>query len=80
MVRKPTAPAPTRRAPVKKDVARDFKTVMARMNRAGWQEFKKLSTDLDESMEDLIIQALNDLLIRHGRKAAIEKRKRPKDE
>jgi hypothetical protein len=57
------------------DPARDFKTAMMRINRAGWQELSRLSIDLDSTLEDLLIQAGNDLLRKHGRAGVIEKRR-----
>jgi hypothetical protein len=35
------------------------------MNRAGWAELSHLSTDLDRPLEDLLIEAANDLLAKH---------------
>lgn len=58
-----------------RDAARDYKTVMARINRNGWAELRRLSIDLDKPAEDLLIEALNELLARHNRPALIEKRR-----
>lgn len=53
---------------------RDFKTMMCRVNRAGWQEMSRLAIDVDRNLEDLIIEACNDLLVRRGYSPVIEKR------
>lgn len=53
---------------------RDFKTMMCRVNRAGWQEMSRLAIDRDRNLEDLIIEACNDLLVREGFSPVIEKR------
>ena len=67
------ATAPTARAPAA-DGPRDFKTMMCRVNRAGWQEMSRLAIDRDRNLEDLIIEACNDLLVREGFSPVIEKR------
>lgn len=56
------------------DAPRDFKTMMCRVNRAGWQEMSRLAIDRDRNLEDLIIEACNDLLVREGFSPVIEKR------
>lgn len=53
---------------------RDFKTMMCRVNRAGWQEMSRLAIEQDRNLEDLIIEACNDLLVREGFSPVIEKR------
>lgn len=68
----PAAPA-AHRAP-ESDAPRDFKTMMCRVNRAGWQEMSRLAIDRDRNLEDLIIEACNDLLVREGFSPVIEKR------
>lgn len=66
-------PAPAPRAPAAEG-PRDFKTMMCRVNRAGWQEMSRLAIDRDRNLEDLIIEACNDLLVREGFSPVIEKR------
>ncbi|MCJ2065865.1 hypothetical protein MKK63_24620 [Methylobacterium sp. J-088] len=66
-----TAPSP--RAPAAEG-PRDYKTMMCRVNRAGWQEMSRLAIDRDRNLEDLIIEACNDLLVREGFSPVIEKR------
>jgi hypothetical protein len=58
--------------------ARDYKTVMARMNRAGWQALSILSIEQDRNLEDITIEALNDLLEKYGKPRLVEKRAPPK--
>ena len=53
---------------------RDLKTMMCRVNRAGWQEMSRLAIDTGENLEDLLIEACNDLLRKNGRPPVIEKR------
>ncbi|MBE7199224.1 MAG: hypothetical protein INR70_15690 [Parafilimonas terrae] len=57
---------------------RDYKTIMARVNRAGWQEISRLAIDQDRNLEDLIIEACNDLLVREGFSPVMEKRSPPR--
>jgi hypothetical protein len=66
-------PASSPRAPAAEG-PRDFKTMMCRVNRAGWQEMSRLAIDRDRNLEDLIIEACNDLLVREGFSPVIEKR------
>ena len=63
-----SATAPTDTGP------RDFKTMMCRVNRAGWQEMSRLAIDVDRNLEDLLIEACNDLLVKRGYSPVIEKR------
>jgi hypothetical protein len=58
--------------------ARDYKTVMARMNRAGWQALSIMAIELDRNLEDITIEALNDLLEKYGKPRVVEKRSPPK--
>jgi hypothetical protein len=63
------------RAPEAKQ--RDLKTMMCRVNRAGWQEMSRLAIDTGENLEDLLIEACNDLLRKNGRPPVIETRRPP---
>ena len=71
------SPAETKHAPAA-DAPRDFKTMMCRVNRAGWQEMSRLAIDRDRNLEDLIIEACNELLAREGFSPVIEKRTPPR--
>ena len=53
---------------------RDYKTAMMRINRVGWQEMSFLSTTLDRPLEDLLVEAANDLLVKYGKSPVIERR------
>lgn len=57
-----------------KEAQRDLKTMMCRVNRAGWQEMSRLAIDTGENLEDLLIEACNDLLRKNDRPPVIEKR------
>lgn len=59
--------------------SRDFKTMMLRCNRKGWQEMSRLAIDEERNLEDLLIEACNDLLQKHGRPPIIEKRSPPRN-
>lgn len=61
-------------APPPAEGPRDLKTMMCRVNRAGWQEMSRLSIELDRNLEDLLIEACNDLLVKNGHPPVIEKR------
>ena len=58
---------------------RDFKAVMARINRDGWKALNVLSTDLDRSLQRMLVEAMNDYLEKHGRDPVVETRSIPKD-
>lgn len=68
----PQDPEPA--APPLAEGPRDLKTMMCRVNRAGWQEMSRLSIELDRNLEDLLIEACNDLLVKNGHPPVIEKR------
>lgn len=58
-------------------LTRDYKTIMARINRAGWVALRTLSAQRDMPLEEMIIDALNNHLRANGKPPVIEKRKRP---
>ena len=58
---------------------RDFKGVLARINREGWLELKKLSAEIDMSIQDMVVSSLNNLLREHGKPPVVESRVFPKD-
>lgn len=45
------------------------KTTIAYIDPAGARELKMLSVDTGRSQQDLLVEAINDLLIKHGKKA-----------
>jgi len=57
---------------------RDYKTMMMRTNREGWRAASRLSIQLDRPLEDLLVEAANDLLAKYGQRPVIEKRPPPK--
>lgn len=70
----PEAHAAPDEAPALPPKQRDLKTMMCRVNRVGWQEMSRLAIDTGENLEDLLIEACNDLLRKNGRPPVIEKR------
>ena len=74
------APSRTRRDRTRTHYqTRDFKTVLARVNRDGWKELKKLSAETDTSFQDIFIEALNQHLKSKGFSPVVESRVFPKD-
>lgn len=65
-------------AAAEQKVDRDYKTVMMRINRAGWAELSHLSVEMDRALEDMMIEAANEFLTKHGKPPVIEKRQPPK--
>jgi len=53
------------------------KTAMIRIDPDGWKALRLLSIDLDTPLDDLLIDAANEMLRRHGRPAIVQKRNRP---
>lgn len=68
------SPAAEPEAPGSPSAQRDYKTAMMRINRVGWQELSFLSTTLDRPLEELLVEAANDLLVKYGKSPVIEKR------
>jgi hypothetical protein len=81
MAKKPTGTAD--KAASQRDAAyyatRDFKGILARINRDGWKELKGVSIEKDQSFQDIMVEALNDFLEKNGRPRAVEGRVLPKD-
>ena len=44
------------------------KGILVRVNKTTRADLKRLAIDLDTSMQGLLVQAINDILVRHGRK------------
>lgn len=59
----PRAPSPS-----------DLKTMQVRVNRAGWVEMSRLAQDLDIPLETLMVEAYNDVLVKHGKPPVVERR------
>ncbi|AWB26188.1 hypothetical protein DA075_35550 (plasmid) [Methylobacterium currus] len=52
----------------------DLKTMQVRVNRAGWVEFSRLAQDLDITLEQLMVDAMNEALRRNGKPPVMERR------
>lgn len=52
----------------------DLKTMQVRVNRAGWLEMSRLAQDLDIPLETLMVEAFNDVLIKHRKPPVVERR------
>lgn len=64
----PPAAAAPRRA------AGDMKTVQVRINKAGWRALRDLASDNDTSLEALMVEALNDVLLKNQRPPIVQRR------
>lgn len=73
------APRGRSRRPKEELATRDFKTVLARVNRDGWKELSRLSLDSDTSLQDIFIDALNEHLRANGYSPVVQSRVFPKD-
>ncbi|MCJ2015915.1 hypothetical protein MKK84_00470 [Methylobacterium sp. E-065] len=63
----PVGPTP-RRAPA------DMKTVQVRINKQGWRALRDLASDNDTSLEALMVDALNDVLLKNQRPPIVQRR------
>ena len=63
----PTMPTP-RRAPA------DIKTVQVRINKPGWKALRDLAGDNDTSLEALMVEALNDVLLKYKKPPVVQRR------
>lgn len=61
---KESAPQPKSSAPSRQGK----RGIVAYVDPLAIRELKILSADIDRSMQDLFIEAINDLLIKHGKK------------
>ena len=52
----------------------DLKTMQVRVNRAGWVEMSRLAQDLDIPLERLMVDAFNDVLVKHRKPPVVERR------
>lgn len=75
---KPEALKPTAERDADYYRTRDFKGMLARINRDGWLELKKLSAEIDMSFQDIMVESLNDFLRKHDRRPVVESRVLPK--
>jgi hypothetical protein len=49
-----------------------FKSLLIRMNADGWRTLKVLAAETDSTLNALAIEALNDLLKKHGKRPTVE--------
>jgi hypothetical protein len=66
MGRKPKTSGPTARDPGA------FKSVLTRINPDGWRALRMLAVENDTTLNALAVEAFNDLLKKHGKRAAVE--------
>lgn len=66
--------APKPSAPVPRRAAGDMKTVQVRINKQGWRALRDLASDNDTSLEALMVEALNDVLLKNKRPPIVQRR------
>lgn len=49
-----------------------FKGLLIRMNLDGWRSLRILAAEQDTTLNALAVEALNDLLKKHGKKQTVE--------
>ena len=77
----PATPEPTPpqakaspRVPTPRRSPQDLKTVQVRINKRGWMALRNLASDRDLSLEALMVEALNDALLKHQQPPIVERR------
>ncbi|WP_244478464.1 ribbon-helix-helix domain-containing protein [Methylobacterium sp. Leaf113] len=71
----PQASAPSgKRVPTPRRAPQDMKTVQVRINKRGWMALRNLASDKDLSLEALMVEALNDALLKHQQPPIVERR------
>jgi antitoxin-like ribbon-helix-helix protein len=65
MGRKPKTTGPTARD------AGAFKSILTRVNADGWRALRLLAVEKDTTLNALTVEALNDLLRKHGKRASV---------
>ena len=48
-----------------------MKYLQTRLTEPSWRELKMLSLEAGESLQTLVVSALNDLMVKHGKKPVI---------
>jgi len=66
MGRKPKTTGPTARDPGA------FRFVLTRINIEGWRALKVLAAEQETTLNALAVEAFNDLLQKHGKRASVE--------
>lgn len=69
-----TNSAATPRSPVPRRSPPDMKTVQVRINKRGWSALRNLASERDLSLEALMVEALNDVLLKHQQPPIVERR------
>lgn len=67
-------PAPTPKEPSPRRAVADMKTVQVRINKQGWKELRDLAADNETSLEALMVEALNDVLLKNQRPPIVQRR------
>lgn len=67
MGRKPKTMGPTAR-----NNPDAFKSVLTRMGPDGWRALRMLAVEQDTTLNALAVEAFNDLLRKHGKRAVVE--------
>lgn len=60
--------------PTSRRASAKVRNMQVRVDPQGFKAIKVLALDLERSLEDLMVEALNDLMAKHGKKVTIEKR------
>lgn len=68
------APVGGKRVPTPRRAPQDMKTVQVRINKRGWMALRNLASDRDLSLEALMVEALNDALLKHQQPPIVERR------
>ena len=71
MARKKTAKSGAKKSAATARVAPAMKYLQTRLTEPSWRELRMLSLEAGESMQTLMVAALNDLMVKHGRKPVI---------
>jgi hypothetical protein len=72
MAIKKTAAKPGAKKGAEQKKAPAMKYMQTRLTEASWKELQMLRLDQSgQSMQSLVVEALNDLMVKHGRKAVI---------
>jgi hypothetical protein len=67
-------PPAGKRVPTPRRALQDMKTVQVRINKRGWMALRNLASDRDLSLEALMVEALNDALLKHQQPPIVERR------
>jgi hypothetical protein len=68
----PTDEAPKKQRRRGKPAAKDAKVIFVRLNVEGWRELRKLAVELDNSVQGIMVDAINNYLRENGHPAVAE--------